>query len=435
MSALTRPRVHWVSPLPPAQTDIAHYSTRILPELAAEVDLTLWTDAPQWDLALEAYCKVRRFDPGKLLPRELVAAGQGGPMSGEVVFLNMGNYWVYHSGILALAQRLPSIVVLHDIALQELFHEAIRNHRADGDTYLAGMARWYGAEGEKLAREMLAHRISASEVSHRAPGFELTLDRAISAITHTRAAFESVTARDLLPVYLLDLPFAPSAVAPVSERDQNGPLRLVQFGYMGPNRRLEPILEVLSELAETVNFHFDIMGKVWDPSYIEDRIATLGLSERVVLHGFVDEPVLDQCLRQAHLVFNLRYPSVGEASGSQLRIWNAGAASVVTDTGFYATLPDDTVFKISHSEERQALRDLVRRINADRGLGADIGRAGWDRLHQYHTPRRYAAAIAEVARQAVEDGRRAILARRARDLVNRSKVQPNLLVERLARHL
>jgi glycosyltransferase involved in cell wall biosynthesis len=427
--------VHWVSPLPPAETDIAHYTARILPELAESVDLTLWTDEEDWDPALEAHCPVRHFEPDRLLPRDLVAAGQKGAAGGEVIFLNIGNYWLYHSGILALSRRLPAVVVLHDIAIQDLFCEAIRYQRTDRAGYLAGMARWYGAEGESLARRMLELEVTPAEVTPKAPGFELTLERAISALTHTRMAFDSVVSRDLLPVHLLDLPFAPAAEPPSPERDRDGPLRLVQFGYIGPNRRLEPVLEVLAGLADTVDFRFDIMGKIWDPGHIEDRIAALGLSDRVLVHGFVKEPALDYCLSKAHLVFNLRYPSVGEASGSQLRIWNAAAAAVVTDTGFYASLPEDTVFKISHAEEAQALRELILRIDADRGLGAGIGRAGWDRLQQYHTPKRYAAGIAEVARQAVADGGRSLLARRGRDLLARAPGPSGLLRDRLARQL
>ena len=54
-----KPRLHWVSPLPPAETDIAHYTRRILPELAAETDLVLWTDAPDWDRHLHQIAPVQ----------------------------------------------------------------------------------------------------------------------------------------------------------------------------------------------------------------------------------------------------------------------------------------------------------------------------------------------------------------------------------------
>ena len=118
----------------------------------------------------------------------------------------------------------------------------------------------------------------------------------------------------------------------------------MQFGYIGPNRRLEQILEALSELTESMDFSFSIFGKLWDADRIYKTIRDLGLSGRVEVRGFVQEAILDSELRRADVVFNLRYPTMGEASGSQLRIWNAGAASIVTKDGWYGSLPDDTVF-------------------------------------------------------------------------------------------
>lgn len=426
-----KPRVHWISPLPPAETDIGHYTARILPELAAETDLTLWTDAPDWDPKLETHCPVRRFDPETALPRDFTEAGQG-----DVVFLNIGNSWVYHSGIMRLAQRIPSVIVLHDMAIQEMLYDCIRFAGADPAIYAQGMAKWYGEKGATLARNLLEKRIEAPEVGNTAPGFELTMDRAISMLTHTEVAYDAVTARAALPAYLLDLPFAPSPVAPAAERAADGPLRLVQFGYIGPNRRLEAVLDTLAAVRGEIPFHLDVMGKIWNTEYIRARIERLGLTRHVTLHGFVKEAALDACLAQAHLVLNLRYPTMGEASGSQLRIWNASAAVVVSDLGWYKSLPDDTVFKIPHEGEAAALTDLLRRVHADRSLGVEIARAGRARLEARHTPARYAKSIAAVARAAQQDAATALLGRSARKALHRSgAAEQALLKRRLARQL
>jgi len=432
MKRSAKPRVHWVSPLPPAETDIGHYTARILPELAEATELTLWTDALQWDRSLEKHCTVRRLDPDAVLPRDFPRGGCG---QGDAVFVHIGNSWVYHSGFLRLVQRIPSIIVLHDMAIQELCYEAILNNRFSAEIYRDGMARWYGEKGVSLSGALLAGEVSAMDVAMQAPGFELTLPRAISVLAHTPAAYEATKAREMLPAYLLDLPFRPSAQRPTAERAKSGPLRFAQFGYIGPNRRLEPVLEALSEIRDEVDFIFDIMGKVWNTDYIQGRIEELDLTGRVTIHGFVDEPVLDACLAQAHLVFNLRYPTMGEASGSQLRIWNASGAAVVSDLGWYDSLPDDTVFKISQADERGSLVTLLRRFAADRSIGAEIGAAGRNRLEARHTPARYAQGIAYVAAQATEDARSALLARSARGLLGRCADPHPLLLTRLGRQI
>ena len=174
------------------------------------------------------------------------------------------------------------------------------------------------------------------------------------------------------------------------------------------------------------------MGNVWNPTFVQRRIHELGLEGRVEIHGFVPEPELDARLAEAHLVFNLRYPTMGEASGSQLRIWNAAAAAVVTDLGWYSALPDDTVFKIPLESETEALQSLVRRMNLDRRAGAQVGEAGRARLESHHTPQRYAEGIAYIAKQVARDAHDALLARSARGVLARTNTEKKLLLTRLA---
>ena len=404
-----RPRVHWVSPLPPAETDIAHYTARILPELAEETDLTLWTDAPKWDRKLERHAPVRRLDPDRVRPRDFAGNGRDDARP-EAIFVHIGNSWVFHAGLLRLVRRVPAIVVLHDLAIQELCLDALRNGLLPASTYAAEMARWYGQAGAEFAPRVLDGRMHPRALSAAAPGFEIALDRAVSVLTHTDLAFEWVAGRRSHPAYRLDLPFRAAPALP-AQPPRTGPLRLVQFGYIGPNRRLMEVLDVLGRLRDEIDFTLDVMGKVWDERVVADRAARLGIAGRVKVHGFVSESALDQRLRSADLVFNLRWPTMGEASGSQLRIWNAGAPSVVTDAGWYAELDDSTVFKAGVETEAEDLAALLRRLHADRGLGAARAAAGRARLEERHAPRLYARAIAEIARRSPADQRAATLAR------------------------
>lgn len=425
-----KPRVHWVSPLPPAQTDIAHYTRRILPDLANSCDLVLWTDALDWDRSLETYCEIRHLNPDRVQPRDFVAAGSGqGP---DTVFVQIGNSWSFHAGFLRLIHRIPSVVVLHDLAIQELCIDAIRHRQFPRELYEMEMERWHGAQGADSAAHVLKGKRSAFDLSRNIPGFEVTLDRTLSVVVHTSAAYDAVTATGAVPTYLLDLPFRPSQTKPSTARASRGPLKFVQFGYIGHNRRLLEVLTALAPLRDELDFRFDIMGKVWDPHVVQTRIRELGLEDRVTIHGFVAEAELDARLAEAHLVFNLRYPTMGEASGSQLRIWNASAAAVVTDLGWYGTLGDDTVFKLPLEEEAEALQTLVRSLNAYRTIGARIGEAGRTRLEAVHAPLRYAKSIAHVAQQATMDAHDALLARQARGVLNLSVAERALQLRRLA---
>ncbi|MBM1817398.1 glycosyltransferase [Sulfitobacter pseudonitzschiae] len=394
-----RPTIHWVSPLPPAHTDIAHYTARIMPELSAVAEVILWTDAHEWDVSLERFCTIRHFDPDTALPRDFTQARRGsGP---EILFIHIGNSWVFHAGLMRLAQRIPSIVVLHDLAIQELMIEAVKHVEWDAGSYLSGMTKWYGAEGLKIGQACLDGREKGAAMSGRMPGFELALEKARAVLTHTDIACDSIKARlPNLPCYLLPLPFEVGPPPPL-RRVSQGPLRLLQFGWIGPNRRLEQVLEALAKMPEGFDFRLDVMGEIWNTGLIHEKLSDLGLNERVHLHGFVPESVLENALRQAHLVLNLRHPSMGEASGSQLRIWNSGAASVVTREGWYAGLPDDVVYSVDLEREREQLHELFRSFAADYSFGRNVAAAGRTYFETHHAPRPYAQGIIKLVEDTV----------------------------------
>jgi hypothetical protein len=94
-------------------------------------------------------------------------------------------------------------------------------------------------------------------------------------------------------------------------------------------------------------------------------------------------------LQQADLALNLRYPTMGEASGSQLRIWANGVPSAVTDVGWYSQLPSDAVIKIrppdrEHADILALLRKLARgKIDLDA-----MGRAAAQSIKS-HAPKSY----------------------------------------------
>lgn len=154
-------------------------------------------------------------------------------------------------------------------------------------------------------------------------------------------------------------------------------------------------------MPEGFDFRLDVMGEIWNTGLIHEKLSDLGLNERVHLHGFVPESVLENALRQAHLVLNLRHPSMGEASGSQLRIWNSGAASVVTREGWYAGLPDDVVYSVDLEREREQLHELFRSFAADYSFGRNVAAAGRTYFETHHAPRPYAQGIIKLVEDTV----------------------------------
>jgi glycosyltransferase involved in cell wall biosynthesis len=233
-------------------------------------------------------------------------------------------------------------------------------------------------------------------------------------------------------VELLPLPYAeaPATTArprladrravgfPRPARIDRPPYGLVMFGHIGSNRGLEHLIEALGQFPARDRFHLDVYGTVVERAKINGLIDAARLGGTVHLHGHVAEPVLESALASADLAVNLRFPSVGEASHSQLRIWSHSLPSIVTRTGWYAGLPDDTVLKIRPGHEVAEVLAHLRGFLRDPAPVRRMGEVGRRRLLERHDPRAY---VAEVVRFAGEMAARrgpvagAALAGRVRD--------------------
>jgi hypothetical protein len=122
----------------------------------------------------------------------------------------------------------------------------------------------------------------------------------------------------------------------------------------------------------------------------------------VEIRGFVEEDELDALLDRAHLALNLRYPTVGEASGSQLRLWSRGLPSVVTRTGWYAELPPETTFFVDPEHEVDDLHRHFRAALENPRMLLEMGQAGRRQLERQHHPDLYARELVDGMRPMIE---------------------------------
>jgi glycosyltransferase involved in cell wall biosynthesis len=245
----------------------------------------------------------------------------------------------------------------------------------------------------------------------RYPLTPLALRDALGVLVHTREAFDELRRENHWPVAYAPLPFA-SARALSQKRyarkianrqmmTDETPYRLIVFGYLGRNRRLDVILNALAQMPEGKRFHLDIYGEVLDGESLYPLIASLKLEEQVTLRGFVSDQKLDEALDCADLAFNLRNPTMGEASGSQLRLWNHALPSLVTKIGWYATLPEDAVAHVRPEHEIEDIQTHLRALLREQSRFKTMGERGRVILEQEHAPERYADTLIALAGRAV----------------------------------
>ena len=97
------------------------------------------------------------------------------------------------------------------------------------------------------------------------------------------------------------------------------------------------------------------------------------LREATTITGYVAEADLDAYIAAADLVINLRFPSVGESSGTLARALSAGRCCIVNDTATYAEIPRDAVVHIPILGTVPALVRAMEALLGDGDLRAMFG--------------------------------------------------------------
>jgi hypothetical protein len=400
-------KANWFSPLPPEKTDIANYTHRILPALNALFELTLWV--PQNSLYKRADYKIETAgNDGKpfIIPVKhfnLATPNWLHINSADVNFLNIGNNAEFHADIWSLSQQLSCIVIAHDTNIFHLVTGTLRDRLQDNNRLRSLCHEIYGGGAVNLLDRAFSNNSESALESavEKLPLIETLANNARAYICHTELAFENLKQFDR-PVLCLPLPYA-SEDAPKNWQDkysgQVDKFELIIFGFIGTNRRVLEFLTILSKHPDKQKFHVSIFGELWDKALIKRTIDRLALTSQVSLKGFVTNAELDIALERSHLAINLRYPSMGEASGSQLRLWNKCLPSLVTDTGYYSTLPDDSVIKVDLDHEEDIIHDTLSKLLSSPESFINMGERGYETLTQNHQPKGYASAIHDFSRR------------------------------------
>ena len=383
-------KINWFCPLPPAKTSIADdYLVGILPALCKQAEVTLWTDQSNWYRKLESVARVRSYDPRRMSWPEMHRA--------DVTFYNIGNNHLFHASIWEVSRQHPGIVILHDLRVQNFFESLYLGQWRDLGGYFAQMKRYYGDEGLRAANDYVNGAVNIDFLTEQYPLTPLALENSLAVVVHTQEALAQVEALREWPVALASLPRTLPPSEDTAPRLATPPYRLIMFGYMGRNRRLDAVLEALAALPERESFQLDIFGEIPEVRSLRSRIAKLGLARVVHLHGYTPESELNEVLKISHLAINLRYPTMGEASGSQLRIWYHALPSLVTDVGWYSSLARDTVAHVRPEHETADLQTHLRAFLETPQAFAAMGRRGLRTLREQHDPQDYVQKILDFA--------------------------------------
>ena len=357
-------RVALFSPLPPCRSGIADYSETLVEHLKPLVDLEVFADGD------------RPFDPSRF----------------DIALYHLGNN-PHHGFVYEAALRHPGVVVMHESNLHHLMAD-LTIRRNDWDAYLRACEYEGGPEALAYAR-----RVRALEVGPDYEGVRMTrrvLESARAVVVHSQFMVDEMRAAGF------DGPIARiphGAWIPQADRnawryrlglDEATPLIGI-FGFLKPYKRIAESLRAFRRLLRVAPAAKMILVGEPHPEFpLQSPIHTLGLSAAVRVMGFTPIDDFTGYMAACDIVLNLRYPTVGESSGSLLRALGLGKAVLVSGIGAFQEFPDDVCLKVpvGAGEEDlifEYLNLLASRPDVARALGERAARyvkeeCNWDRV-------------------------------------------------------
>jgi glycosyltransferase involved in cell wall biosynthesis len=152
----------------------------------------------------------------------------------------------------------------------------------------------------------------------------------------------------------------------VPATDVSGEPLIGCFGFLNMNKRIPQLLEAFAAFRRArPGARLLLAGAAGERFDVGRRLERLGLTEGVERLDYLPEERMWSLLAACDVVVNLRYPTMGETSGSVIRALSLGKPLVVSEVGWFSELPDDAVLKVPVDEHE------VRVIEAALGVAAD----------------------------------------------------------------
>lgn len=380
--------ISWFSPLDAKSSEIARYSAQLMASLEKVVTVCAVDDGT--GTAPPAWWQPPR---GGAVPEPGVAA---------MPVYHIGNNPL-HLPIYLRSLEEPGIVVLHDLSMVDLARH-LSHQLEQPELWKEMMCRQYGDEVRELVNRSEKSVAAYNEMVSTYPLFAPFIAGAMGVVVHSRYARDALK-RQLppdTPLLYLNLPAAAPPSPTVARQQRNGPLRFIFCGHVGPNRRLVEFMEAWGQLASPERISLDLFGNISNNRELLQFAEHFGVARYIRFRGYVSDSELDEALHSSDFAINLRWPTMGEASASQLRYWSAALPTLVSDVGWYSELPDAAVCKISVSNEAADLLNLLNNIVAEPNRYPQVGLSGWEQLGSAHSAEVYAEQLVSLARQLLE---------------------------------
>ncbi|HWJ96329.1 MAG TPA: glycosyltransferase, partial [Telluria sp.] len=381
-----KPKLAYVSPLPPEKSGIADYSAELVPELAKfyDIDLVVGQDKVE-DARLAGY------------PLRTAEWLRDHAHHYDRVLYHFGNSHA-HQHMFELVRDVPGIVVLHDF----FFSGVLDNLEREG--YLPGafMKALYESHGFS---GLLWHRKEGRNPSiWKYPVNKGVLDAACGVIVHSdfskqlAASWYGDGAADGWRTIPLLRGKPDGAASPQAKATARERLKLAKddylvctFGMLGRTKLNEELLDAFlaSPLATDPHCKLVCVGANDPGMYgaaLAKKIADSVARDRIRITGFVDAAGYADYLAAADCAVQLRTSTRGETSAAVLDCLLYGVPTIVNAHGSTASISDELLVKLPDAFSTAELADALARVRAAPELRTALSERALAHMETKHAP-------------------------------------------------
>lgn len=402
--SLPRPRLAYISPLPPERTGIADYSAELLPELSRHYDIDVIvaqeTITYPWVIANSSVRDVDWFVKNSHCY--------------DRVLYHFGNS-EFHTHMFNLLAQIPGVVVLHDFFLSGVMAWTLNSIEPNG-----WIRELYHAHGYRAVQERF-HAKDLADVVWKYPCNKTVIENAQAVIVHS-ANSRRLARHWLGETFAKDWYVIPHLRVPSKIEDKSQFRRILgfkdhsfivcSFGFMGATKQNQRLLNawLASSLSKDDCCFLVFVGENDSSTYGTEITATIknsGIADRIHITGWTDMPQFRQYLAVADVGVQLRTLSRGETSGTVLDCMNYGVPTIVNANGSMADLPADAVWILPDEFDDADLTKALETLWKDEVKRNALGKRAHEVILTQHAPHicanQYAQVIESYYAQAQSD--------------------------------
>ncbi|MGK9451000.1 glycosyltransferase [Acidithiobacillus caldus] len=394
---LPRPKLAYVSPLPPEKSGISDYSAELLPELSRFYDIEIITDQeeihPAWlRNSFPIRCTIWLRQNSRLYDR---------------VLYHFGNSHFHHH-MFELLATVPGVVVLHDFFLAGIVHWMDHTGKRPG----YWIQSLYYSHGYAALEQYIKLK-NPEPIIWEYPCNREVLDDALGLIVHSdysrrlaKKWYGADTADDWTVIPHLRTP----ALGYNRQRARqalkipDNDFIFCSFGVLGPTKLNHRLIEawLASPLANDPHCRLIFVGENHDGAYGANLMSSInrnGCGRRITVTGWADSITYRHYLAAADVSVQLRAMSRGETSGTVLDSMNHGIATIVNANGSMADLPEDAVWMLPDEFSNAELINALVTLWRNEELRLRLAKNCRQIIQTRHSPR----ACADRYHNAIED--------------------------------